>query len=240
MRKVLAGTLGIILMGEIVQAHNLLSDDARLRLTVPQLIELVGVKTNVRIVPGPEDYTRDLSPEAVVNYGYSTGNAAGKENRMIDTNHNIGKGFATREDALSLTIFTNAQDGAVLYVHGSIPANNSTKGALMLEDTYISVSMEKTYILQNQLEGAYSDAATNSRTDPLPEKSSLPKKKPPYLGTSATWLRLHQQAQHIVEVKTATKAARLIVFNVGVANLPRYTEGEYTNTLTFTLMPIIG
>ncbi|MDI6782257.1 MAG: hypothetical protein QME49_09175 [bacterium] len=233
MRKVLAGTLGIILMGEIAQAHNLFVDDARVSLTVPQLIELVGVKTSVRIVPGPEDYARDISPEAVVNYGYPTGNAAGKEDRMLDTNHNIGKGFATRDDALSLTIFTNAQDGAVLYVHGSIPANNATKGALMLEDTYISVSMEKTYILQNQLEGAYSDAATNSRTDPLSGGQSCP-------GKSATWLRLHQQAQHIVEVKTATKAARLIVFNVGVANLPRYTEGEYTNTLTFTLMPIIG
>ena len=233
MRKVLAGILGIILIGEIAQAHNLLSDDARLNLTVPQLIELVGVKTNVRIVPGPEDYARNLSPEAVVNYGYPDGNAAGKENRMLNTNHNIGIGFATREDVLSLTIFTNAQDGAVLYVHGSIPANNSTKGALMLEDTYISVSMEKTYILQNQLEGAYSDAATNPGTDFLQGELSCLKK-------SATWLRLHQQAQHIVEVKTATKAARLIVFNVGVANLPRYTEGEYTNTLTFTLMPIIG
>ncbi len=44
MRKVLAGTLCIILMGEIAQAHNLLSDDAILSLTVPQLIELVGVK----------------------------------------------------------------------------------------------------------------------------------------------------------------------------------------------------
>jgi hypothetical protein len=220
-------------MGEIAQAHNLLSDDARLSLTVPQLIELVGVKTNVRIVPGPEDYARDLSPKAVVNYGYSTSNAAGKENVMMDINNNIGKGFAEREDALSLTIFTNAQDGAVLYVHGSIPASNSAKGALMLEDTYITVSMEKTYILQNQIEGAYSDAATNPGVDSLPEKPLCPKK-------SATWLRLHQQAQHIVEVKTATKTARLIVFNVGVANLPRYTEGEYTNTLIFTLMPIIG
>ncbi len=239
MRKVLAHVLCITLIGEIAQAHNLLSDDARLSLTVPQLIELVGVKTNVRIVPGPEDYARDLSPEAVVNYGYPTGNAADKGNRMLDTNCDIGRGFATRDDALSLTIFTNAQDGAILYVHGSMPANSSTKGALMLEDTYISVSMEKTYILQNQLEGACSDAATNLRLDSLPERCSLVE-DPPYSGKSITWLRLHQQAQHIVEVKTATKAARLIVFNVGVANLPRYTEGEYSNTLTFTLMPIIG
>ncbi|MFH1861012.1 MAG: hypothetical protein ABH870_08415 [bacterium] len=238
MGKILIGILGIILMGEIAQAHNLLCDDAILRLAVPQLIELVGVKTNVRIVPGPEDYARNLFPETVVNYGYPTGNAAGKENRMID-DHNIGRGFAKREDALSLTIFTNAQDGAVLYVHGSTPANNSTKGVLMLEDTYISVSMEKTYILQNQLEGAYSDAATYSGTDPLSERLSLSKESS-CLEASATWLRLHHQAQHIVEIKTATKTARLIVFNVGVANLPRYTEGEYTNTLTFTLMPIIG
>jgi len=32
----------------------------------------------------------------------------------------------------------------------------------------------------------------------------------------------------------------LVVVNLGIANLARYTEGEYTNTLTFTLMPIVG
>ncbi len=57
---------------------------------------------------------------------------------------------------------------------------------------------------------------------------------------ASTWLRLHNQAQHLFEVKMATKAPRLIVINLGIANLARYTEGEYTNTLTFTLMPIVG
>jgi len=57
---------------------------------------------------------------------------------------------------------------------------------------------------------------------------------------ASSWLRIHNQAQHLFEVKMSTKAPRLIVINLGIANLARYTEGEYTNTLTFTLMPIVG
>ncbi len=54
------------------------------------------------------------------------------------------------------------------------------------------------------------------------------------------WLRLHNQSQRILEVKMATAAPRLVVFNLGISDLAKYTEGSYYNTLTFTLMPIVG
>jgi len=44
------------------------------------------------------------------------------------------------------------------------------------------------------------------------------------------WLCIHNQSQHLFEVKMSTKAARLVVVNLGIANLARYTEGEYTNS----------
>lgn len=228
MKKILAGStigIGIIFITNTTYGYYL-HEDARLSLFVPQLVELVGIKTNVRIVPGPEDYARDLSPEAVINYvrsTYDTGGASAQVNAM---QCDIGKGFAERTDALSLTIFTNAQDGAVLYVHGSIPREDPVRKLLRLEDTYITVDTERTYILHNQLEGAHANARTSNDI---------------IRGVSTTtWLRIHTEAQHIFEVKTATKAPRLIVFNIGVANLASYTEGEYGNILTFTLMPIIG
>jgi hypothetical protein len=156
-----------------------------------------------------------------------------------------------------MTIFTNAQDGAALYVHGLQPAG--PQGILRLEDTYVQVCTEKTYILQNDLEGAFANAAStavlesetggrsdrdrvedNPRNDYQRHGKDDTIVSTPIMKVHSTWLRIHNQAQHIFEVKMATKAPRLIVFNIGIANLARYTEGEYSNTLTFTLMPIVG
>ncbi|MFH1962307.1 MAG: hypothetical protein ABIJ30_05460, partial [bacterium] len=177
----------------------------------------------------------------------------------------IGKGFAERTAALEMTIFTNAQDGAALYVHGLQPAQQ--QGILRLEDTYVSVCTEKTYILQNDLEGAYANACSGDvmeTTATSPSSTARMEDNPrnnmggdgnltATMGTDggvhegaatdkaySTWLRIHNQSQHLFEVKMSTKSPRLVVVNLGVANLARYTEGNYTNTLTFTLMPIIG
>jgi hypothetical protein len=246
-------------------------------LSVPQIIELVGIDMEEVVVPGPEDYARDLEVTAVVNDQGSeinhTGADTATENVMEGANHDIGKGFAERTDALSMTIFTNAQDGAALYVHGTQPAG--PMGILRLEDTYIQVCKEKTYILQNNLEGAFADASSVTVAETATDQRSRTARvidnprvvehqdfgthpgnldtdtgpyhivdynlvSEPTFKACSTWLRIHNQAQHIFEVKMATKAPRLIVFNLGIGNLARYTEGEYSNTLTFTLMPIVG
>ena len=116
--------------------------------------------------------------------------------------------------------------GANLYVHGVQPVGPT--GILRLEDTYLTVQAEKTYVLLNKLEGAEASAQT------YPSENS---------GSNmarCTWLRVHNEAQYLFGVKMSTKDARLVVFKLGIANLARYTEGEYSNTLTFTLIPIVG
>ncbi|MDI6782258.1 MAG: hypothetical protein QME49_09180 [bacterium] len=256
-----------------VYAADMQQQDASVGLSVPQIIELVGLDMTETVMPGPEDYARDLMLCRVVN-AKNTAGAAAVSNAMgydaVNCTVPAGKGFAERTDAISLSIFTNAQDGAALYVHGTQP--QGPQGILQLEDSYVSVCTEKTYILQNDLEGAYAGACSvaymekeglmanssidrvkdNPRNDmggidvyttsgagaSLTEKGQLTQDVTE--TAESTWLRLHNQAQHLFEVKMATKAPRLIVINLGIANLARYTEGEYTNTLTFTLMPIVG
>ena len=195
----------------------------------------------------------------------NTGNKAAVDNAMYDANNDIGKGFAERTAAMEMTIFTNAQDGAALFVHGLQPATQ--QNILRLEDTYVSVCTEKTYILQNDLEGAYANACsgdvmeqTSKTASDVARVEDNPRNNMGGDGTLtatmgidsgvhtgdavnkaySTWLRIHNQSQHLFEVKMSTKAPRLVVVNLGIANLARYTEGEYTNTLTFTLMPIVG
>jgi hypothetical protein len=265
MKKLLVSIIAVALAGSVAYAADMQQEDASIGLSVPQIIELVGIDMEEVVVPGPEDYARDLNVSAVVNdLGVQidhTGADTATENVMRDANHDIGKGFAERTDALSMTIFTNAQDGAALYVHGSTPAG--PQGILRLEDTYIQVCTEKTYILQNDLEGAMADACTTAVAEEIgvgvgsstrtvednprnawggchnPLAPNILETRP-WLKALSCWLRIHHQAQHIFEVKMATKAPRLIVFNIGIGNLARYTEGEYSNTLTFTLMPIVG
>lgn len=374
MKKIFFGVLAVVFASSMAYAADVQQQDASIGLSVPQIIELVGVDMSETITPGPEDYARDLMVSRVVNdsgmqwgqrliggrsvhgvatYDYAapavppdvipgvpadsnefggtlwgalsavnptlfpttpgyiktvtvkrleyirdhgvpanggpghvlpgdtwtfyyepaqltgisnnTGNEAAVDNAMYDANNDIGKGFAERTDALALTIFTNAQDGAALYVHGLQPATQ--QNILRLEDTYVSVCTEKTYILQNDLEGAYANASSGAVMEASTKSASSTQRVEDNprnnmggdgtytatMGTDggvhggnatdkaySTWLRIHNQAQHLFEVKMSTKAPRLIVVNLGIANLARYTEGEYTNTLTFTLMPIVG
>ncbi|MFH1896774.1 MAG: hypothetical protein ABH886_00795 [Candidatus Desantisbacteria bacterium] len=381
MKKILFGVLAVVLSSGMSYAADVQQQDASVGLTVPQIIELVGIDMSETVTPGPEDYARDLQVARVVNDssgawgqevisarsfedateyadGYArhnfvvpgevavgtssidgagtsifdsdvqnsmklvagwgsatnftvtsarlklirdvggkdsngtqcgkghasssndrwifytktvggisnnTGNEAALDNAMYDANNDIGKGFAERTDALALTIFTNAQDGAALYVNGLQPATQ--QNILRLEDTYVSVCTEKTYILQNDLEGAYANACSGDvmeTTSKVASDTQRVEDNPrnnmggegtytATMGTDggvhnglatdkaySTWLRIHNQSQHLFEVKMSTKAPRLIVVNLGIANLARYTEGEYTNTLTFTLMPIVG
>ena len=271
MKKLLVSVIAVALMGGVAYAADMQQGDASVGLNCLQLIELVGIDMSETVTPGPEDYARDLQARKVVNNNLkvvnnnnyiNTGNEASIENVMSDQNNDIGKGFAERTDALSMTIFTNAQDGAALYVHGLQPATQ--QNILRLEDTYVSVCTEKTYILQNDFEGAFANAASEAVAEApgTGSASSVNRvENNPRNGQGAdgdgdgaetntgviatnkaasSWLRIHNQAQHLFEVKMSTKAPRLIVINLGIANLARYTEGEYTNTLTFTLMPIVG
>ena len=277
MKKLLVSVVAVALMGGVSYAADMQQEDASVGLNCLQLIELVGIDMSETVTPGPEDYARDLQVNRVVNdsqgtsatISTNTGNEAALDNAMYDTNNDIGKGFAERTAALEMTIFTNAQDGAALYVHGLQPATQ--QNILRLEDTYVSVCTEKTYILQNDLEGAdanaNSTAVAESAANGVKFASSTNRVEnndrnglggsvigDSVVGESvasntsvndfdkaqSSWLRIHNQAQHLFEVKMSTKAPRLIVINLGIANLARYTEGEYTNTLTFTLMPIVG
>jgi len=261
MKKLLVSVVAVALMGGVAYAADMQQEDASVGLNCLQLIELVGIDMSETVTPGPEDYARDLKVARVVNNNnnINTGNEASIENVMSDQNNDIGKGFAERTDALSMTIFTNAQDGAALYVHGLQPATQ--QNILRLEDTYVSVCTEKTYILQNDLEGADANANSTAVAESANGDSGASSTnrvenndRNGFGGSSSianisdsdsakaqsSWLRIHNQAQHLFEVKMSTKAPRLIVINLGIANLARYTEGEYTNTLTFTLMPIVG
>jgi len=261
MKKLLVSVIAVALMGGVAYAADMQQEDASVGLNCLQLIELVGIDMSETVTPGPEDYARDLKVARVVNNNnnINTGNEASIENVMSDQNNDIGKGFAERTDALSMTIFTNAQDGAALYVHGLQPATQ--QNILRLEDTYVSVCTEKTYILQNDLEGADANANSTAVAESANGDSGASSTnrvenndRNGFGGSSSianisnsdsakaqsSWLRIHNQAQHLFEVKMSTKAPRLIVINLGIANLARYTEGEYTNTLTFTLMPIVG
>jgi len=267
MKKLLVSVVAVALMGGVSYAADMQQEDASVGLNCLQLIELVGIDMSETVTPGPEDYARDLQVNRVVNdsqgtsatISTNTGNEAALDNAMYDTNNDIGKGFAERTAALEMTIFTNAQDGAALYVHGLQPATQ--QNILRLEDTYVSVCTEKTYILQNDLEGADANANSTAVAESANGDSGASSTnrvenndRNGFGGSSSianisnsdsakaqsSWLRIHNQAQHLFEVKMSTKAPRLIVINLGIANLARYTEGEYTNTLTFTLMPIVG
>ncbi|MBU0700600.1 hypothetical protein KKE26_04820 [bacterium] len=300
MKKLLVSVVALALAGGVAYAADMQQEDASVGLSVPQIIELVGIDMAETVTPGPEDYARDLMVCRVVNDPQmargtgkiedNTGNEAATDNAMYDSNDDIGKGFAERTASLEMTIFTNAQDGAALYVHGLQPATQ--QNILRLEDTYVSICKEKTYIWQNAIEGAFADASsmvvTENKSQTLDDTSgatinsstatviSNPRmghedtlggsnndpnanededaeadnphthnvdyniESKPTNKAYSTWLRIHNQAQHLFEVKMSTKAPRLIVINLGIANLARYTEGDYTNTLTFTLMPIVG
>ncbi len=114
-------------------AADMQKQDASVGLNVPQIIELVGIDMTETVTPGPEDYARDLMLCRVVN-AMNTAGAAAQPNIMgynpILCTVPAGKGFAERTDAISLSIFTNAQDGAALYVHGTQP--NGPQGILQL------------------------------------------------------------------------------------------------------------
>ncbi|MBU0701115.1 hypothetical protein KKE26_07490 [bacterium] len=224
MRRILISVLATSLIASLGYAADMQQEDAQIGLKVPQIIELVGVDMREMVTPGPEDYARDLTKVNIVNY--PDGGASAGNDRLDSLNTDIGKGFAERADSISITLFTNAQDGANLYVHGVQPVGPT--GILRLEDTYLTVQAEKTYVLLNKLEGAEASAQT------YPSENS---------GSNmarCTWLRVHNEAQYLFGVKMSTKDARLVVFKLGIANLARYTEGEYSNTLTFTLIPIVG
>jgi hypothetical protein len=95
---------------------------------------------------------------------------------------------------------------------------------LDLEDIYVSIEVEKTYICQNGLEGCTPNANTCEED-------------PKYM--SACWLRIHNETQHLISVTEATVDPRRIAIAVGMGNLDAYTEGEYKAEVVVVLMPIV-
>lgn len=205
MKKILTISVSLLcLFISSVQA-DIEQGQVNVELSIPQIIQLDVLTVGTKIMPGPEDYARDLQKSA-----FDGGNKF--------ANPDTGKGFAERNDAIEITLFTNARNGAALYVHGIQPPG--PQGILRLEDTYLTVQTDKTYILHNNLEGSFTNYKTNN-------------------NGNTYWLRLDNEAQEIFKVGVSTKDPRLIVFNLGLGNLSGYTTGNYKNTIIFSLVPVI-
>jgi hypothetical protein len=213
---VISSLLGLIINNN--SFADVEQDSVQLILSVPKIISLEVKIKQVLMVPTSEDYSRKLADKYELR-GCLSGD-------LINNNFE-DKGFLDRAEAISLTIYTNAAGGAKLFVHGIQPVEN----ILRLEDTFLSVMTEKTYILANELEGA-------SAKGPSPPGQEIDYCTDKITG-KAVFLQMSNEAQQIFSVGESTKDPRLVVFKVGIGNLDRYTEGEYTNTLVFTLMPSI-
>jgi hypothetical protein len=211
-------------------------------LNAPEIIELDLVSGAIVLVPGPEDYAA-LPPEkaspVTCQQKIESGTDDDTDNPVADpgaTINNNNQGFIDRSDAISLKIFSNANSGATLFTYGVQPttlnADGHLTGVLRLQDIYLTVQCEKTYISFNGLEGAKANAITYA-TDGICSSNNTPKT----MKACATWLQLHNEAQHIYEVNEATKAKRDVVFKIGVGNLARYTTGTYNATIWFSLIP---
>jgi hypothetical protein len=237
MRKVLFVIAGMLLIAGIAKA-DVKQGNVQVTLSVPQVISLTIHTPDVVVVPGPEDYNRNL--DAAENEQPQAGTSAQTWTPVNPNVHLylfkclggtccnedfVGKGFADRAEAIKLTIFTNAQNGANLYVHGQQP--EGPQGILRLEDTFLTVMKEKTWVLINGQEGANARGPGNTEYCTNPTTGC------------AFYLQMYNEAQKIFGVGMATKAPRLVVLKLGIGNLDRYTEGQYNNTLVFTLMPTV-
>jgi len=205
-------TIGLISLVGLLIATNVLADvkqkTVNVKLIVPQIITL-DVTQPEAIIPGPEDYAMKFSQYQEV--AKNTGSSA----------PNDEYGFADRADAIKVSIFTNARSGAKVYVHGL--ANPEQNKTLHVEDVYLTVMTEKTYVLKNNLEEATAVAKT---------QTGCP---------NATWLQLNNEAKELFGVGIATKAIRDWYLKLGIGNLARYTENAdgYDMDITFTLLPIV-
>jgi len=209
-------TIGLIALTAMLIATSAIADEkqdaVKVTLSVPQIVDLNVVEEAVTVVPGPEDYATKMDN--------GLNSVVGPAGHFPEEDY----GFADRADALSVNLFTNARKGAKLFVHAL--ANPAHDKSLRVQDVYLTVMTEKTYVLLNKLEDAAATAQTVDGSGPTPR---------------ASWLQLDNEAQELFSVGKATKATRLVVLKLGIGNLARYTENVegYEADLTFTLMPTV-
>jgi hypothetical protein len=201
----------------------------KIKLNVLAFVDLQIIDGECDITPGPEDYANSGTPceaekvDPVPEKKGTPVNQCDKNDLVVNEEEKqkeIPSGFAERSDCLEISIFTNARGGADVFVYGNQP--EAMTGILRLEDIYFTIEVEKTYICANNLEGCKPNANTCEK---------------PKMG--ACWLRINNEAQHLISVSEATKAPRNITIKVGIGNLARYTEGEYTADVVVVLMPTV-
>ncbi|MEW6096552.1 MAG: hypothetical protein AB1567_08510 [bacterium] len=207
-------TIGLITLLGMLIVTNALADmkhaTVKVKLSVKQIITL-GVTEPGIVIPGPEDYAMEFSVNQSV-----VSNSVKPDDEY---------GFADRADAIKVSIFTNARAGATVYFHGlANPEHNKT---LRVEDVYLTVMKEKTYVLLNELEGAW--VFDNANTCPDQQGK-------------AKWIQCDNEAKTFFGVTMSTKATRDWWLKLGIGNLARYTENEegYDMDLTFILTPIVA
>lgn len=159
-------------------------------LICPEIIDLEVLTEKVELIPGPEDYARDS---------------------------------VMRFDVIGINIFTNASGGAELYTYGVQPTVLNETGhltnVLRLEDVFLKVNKNATYIIENKIEGAA--IFGNVLLSGLQDK----------------WVNLNNEANPLMKVSTATKSKRTVGVDVAVTNLSYYTTGSYRCTIWFSLIP---
>ncbi|MDI6735788.1 MAG: hypothetical protein QME42_06295 [bacterium] len=208
MKKLIIGLVSVATLVAVSARAEEKQDAVKVTLSVNPIIEFDVVQSAIAVVPGPEDYAVKMQDSK----GWNT---LAPCSSWPEEDY----GFADRSEAISFNMFTNARAGADVYVHAlGNAAHNKT---LRVEDVYLTVMTEKTYILNNKLEGSWAKAQT---------ELDCP---------NAKWLQLNNEARTLCGVDKSTKATRLWVLKIGIGNLARYTENVagYDADLTFTLMP---
>jgi hypothetical protein len=286
--------------------------NVKVYLNVPSLIALTIFTPSIVLFPTPEDYAKEFNASNYITFsGQKISPSQWPPSPYPEWLPGTNSGWLERSEAISLSIFTNSQNGATLYVYGIAPEHQNR---LYLKDCFITVDTPKTFIWKNKLEGASARVSTPNPDNfgiEVPWKQFIP--PPPWLdneiikeiGSESQWWeyigkeiliskypwledipedRLKEVAESFVyveglytpgeyikvgegyffrpipdlspppptpnylqlsnpsilwifSVNKATAAPRKIVFQIGIGNLDFYTEGEYTNTIVFILMP---
>jgi len=212
--------MGLIILSGILIATNTSSEvkykTVNIRL-IPKQVVTLSVTPPVVIIPEAEDYAIKFSDHQKV----IAGSIAPEDDY----------GFADRPDAIKVSIFTNAYKGVTVFLYGL--ANHEHNNTLRVEDVYLTVMTEKTYVLMNKIEGAWAHAKTEVKKTKL----GLPHA----LKYQASWIQCNNEPKEFFGVKMSTKAVRDWWLKLGIGNLARYTENEegFDMDLTFILMPIV-
>ena len=215
--------IGLITLIVIAMAGNVLAEPENhksvpVQLNVQALVTMDVTEPDA-IIPGPEDYARGFVAE-----GYDVVADSTKPGEL--------QGFVDRAQAIKLTMFTNAKTGATIFFHGL--ANSELEKSLYVQDVYLTVMRDKTYVLLNStkpetdmavtggIDGAW--AICNTKID----------------GTNdAKWIQTNAEAKKFFGVTQSTESARDWWLKLGIGSLAEYTEGSYSMDLTFIITPVV-